>query len=313
MSAYFIISFDCEGKWGVADHLTDHHRQYFTNQNLINTYTRILNLLEKYEIPATFAFVGAFTLSVEEYYCHQDRFRAPSVNGIDWLVNFKKEVNAKNFDGWFVPKCLELVEQHYIHEIASHGFTHLPLDEKSITQNAFLNEMALIKDLTRYGKNSDLTLVYPRNQIGYVDELKNFGFIGYRNDLDHKQNTPFNALRRLSREFNIFSPKSDPHIQQTELPIRIPSGHFLNWRYGVRKKIPPQITVTRWKNMLEHAIKNNDVVHLWSHPHNFIDGKDMFSLFENILKNVAYEIKNQRLKAVTQRNYCQLFKKNALY
>jgi len=62
----FIISLDCEGKWGMADHISEYHRRTLTNENLLTTYRQLINLLDKWNIEATFAFVGAFSMDVEE-------------------------------------------------------------------------------------------------------------------------------------------------------------------------------------------------------------------------------------------------------
>ena len=45
MPGIFIISFDCEGKWGVADILNSHHEHYVTNERLNQAYRNILNIL----------------------------------------------------------------------------------------------------------------------------------------------------------------------------------------------------------------------------------------------------------------------------
>ena len=126
MSATFIISFDCEGKWGVADHLDDFLRANLTNTNLNLAYEKIIALLERWDIKATFAFVGAFTMSIDEYYAKQEWFSDVLVNGKSWLLPFRQEAASQNFDGWFNPRPFEKVTQSGRHEIASHGFTHVP-------------------------------------------------------------------------------------------------------------------------------------------------------------------------------------------
>ena len=52
------LSFDCEGRWGMADR---NHAwlSELTTENLTEAYEYILETLSKYNIGATFAFVGA--------------------------------------------------------------------------------------------------------------------------------------------------------------------------------------------------------------------------------------------------------------
>ena len=58
MPGIFILSLDCEGKWGASDHINNHHKLHFTNERLNQAYRNILNILKKEEIKGTFAFVG---------------------------------------------------------------------------------------------------------------------------------------------------------------------------------------------------------------------------------------------------------------
>ncbi|SVE06845.1 uncharacterized protein METZ01_LOCUS459699, partial [marine metagenome] len=59
--AIFILSFDCEGKWGMADIIDNNIDSSITNQNLTMAYRSILALLDKHKIKGTFAFVAALT------------------------------------------------------------------------------------------------------------------------------------------------------------------------------------------------------------------------------------------------------------
>ena len=59
MTGQCIISFDCESKWGLMDSLNDTHDQIFSSQNINQAYIDILSILKHFDLPATFAFVGA--------------------------------------------------------------------------------------------------------------------------------------------------------------------------------------------------------------------------------------------------------------
>ena len=60
------FSFDCEGKWGMTDIPTPWDID-LTRTNLLKAYEFILDTLNEYDIPATFAFVGALTETREEF------------------------------------------------------------------------------------------------------------------------------------------------------------------------------------------------------------------------------------------------------
>ena len=67
MSGTCIISFDCEGKWGLIDNLTSYHADHFIPSNINKAYIEILKALDERDFSSTFAFVGAFTME-EDYF-----------------------------------------------------------------------------------------------------------------------------------------------------------------------------------------------------------------------------------------------------
>ena len=64
MAGTFILSLDCEGKWGVADHLDAGIHAALTDAALRRTYGEIVEALDRREIPATFAVVDFFTAAL---------------------------------------------------------------------------------------------------------------------------------------------------------------------------------------------------------------------------------------------------------
>ena len=88
----------------------------------------------------------------------------------------------------------------------------------------------------------------------------------------------------------------------------------MNWRSHYREKIPVSITTKRWENIVKNAIQNNSVIHLWTHPHNFITGKNQFMLFEKILKIVSEARNQNKLNIMTQNEYClSILNENKVY
>ena len=57
--------------------------------------------------------------------------------------------------------------------------------------------------------------------------------------------------------------------------------------------------------MLMHAMSADIVLHLWTHPHNFITGKDMFNIFESILAHVSLAKNKGDIVPITQQDYCK--------
>jgi peptidoglycan/xylan/chitin deacetylase (PgdA/CDA1 family) len=304
MAGNFIISLDCEGKWGMSDHLTDHHHACLTNEKLNESYSKLIKILEENEIKATFAFVGAFTMSCDEYHAHKDWFPDVDINGQNWLSAFKQAASQNQFDGWFNPAAFEQVMKSGAHEIASHGFSHLPLAESLIKKEDLFREMELIRKVDELKGCSSKSFVYPRNRVGFVNELFESGFSGYRGSSEIKtKSRRMNRLGNLLGELNLSAPAQD-HSDMEKI-INIPAGYFLNWRYGLRKRIPISLTLKKWTNLIADAIKFEKVVHLWTHPHNFIDGDNMYFLLDKILKRVRDAVQRGELVNLTQLEYAE--------
>jgi peptidoglycan/xylan/chitin deacetylase (PgdA/CDA1 family) len=303
MPGLFIVSLDCEGKWGFADCITAHHDTYFTEANLLAAYRKLLALFARHEIPATFAFVMAFTLSDAERAALADRLRDVIVDGKNWLRYYRAaEANGRT-EGWFCPLALDEVRAHSEHEVACHSFCHAPLAESSIARDDAARELDAASAVAALKGIELRTFVYPRNQIGHRELLRQHGFIGYREALP-RVNGVLGQAHALASEFNVIA-RSQPPLENADGLCRIPAGYFFNWRYGVRAKIPPAVTRRRWAAILRDAADRGEVAHLWFHPHNIIDGPETFDVLEDVLRDAASLRAQNRLQFVTQKEYAE--------
>ena len=303
--ATFLISFDCEGKWGIADHVTAQDNEVFLNTRLNLAYQQLVDLLARYKLKATFAFVGALTMSEDAYRNNEADFtRHPDSQATAWIQPFLADMRHRRIDGWLHPDLLSIVASHPEHEIGAHGFTHQALGNSLISREGFMHEMKCLKKLPVFQRD-DLTIIYPRHVAGYTDLLPQYGFIGYRESLHGDATLPTVRALNLLDEVNIVQP-AQKHAEPAELVV-ITSGFLLNWRAGIRKKIPFQVTQMRWKNLIQRAIDDNRVIHVWSHPHNFISGERMFESLEDIVRQIAVAHEHGRICNLTQREYALQF------
>jgi len=300
-SATCIISFDCEGKWGRADKLDDPSAWWYANENLTPAYRQLVNLLAKYEMKATFAFVGALTLSADEFQSNADRFLGnPDPRAVSWTAPFIEDLKQGRVDGWLNPEALRIVTSRPEHEVGAHGFTHTALSESFISPEGFRHEMECLKALPVFQRD-DLTIIYPRNRVGYSHMLKEYGFTGFRKALKPDRMKKPGRIINLLDAVNVMQ-RAQAHARPGA-PVEIPAGFVLNWRVGIRKKIPAQLTVRCWKHALQDAIARKRVLHIWAHPHNFVSGDHMFDLFEEIIKPIAAARDAGKIANLTQREY----------
>lgn len=299
--ARFILSFDCEGKWGMADDPAMAISNPIGYDSLVKAYSRIFEILDKHEVPATFALVGLFASRYEEYRESRKQLLESKPHN-DWLQIPEQSFAAGVFDGWFYPELVQHIRSKGIHEIASHSYSHLPMNDQDVTRGSFSTELNLVQQWSAKNAIELDTFIFPRNQIQYPEELNEFGYLGYRQcDL---QNAAYaNRLKILQDECNIRK-KSDAHSTLVK-PIAIPPGTFLNWRHGPRRVIPERLTLKRWSNVLWHAVAEGGVAHLWLHPHNLVTAKGQDHLFERAISMVAAMHKKDLLLPVTQKQYCE--------
>jgi len=299
--ARFILSFDCEGKWGMADDPAMASDNLINGDSLTKAYTQIFEILERHTIAATFALVGLFAGGYEQYVDSRGEL-LDSEPHRDWLKVPERSFAAGFQDGWFYPELMNQIKARGNHEIASHSFTHLPLHNGGVAEKSFLTELKFVNQWKAQNSVELSTFIYPRNQIKFEEQLSNFDFLGYR-QCDIQNSAYANRFQILQDECNI-GRKSDKHSVSTR-PIAIPPGTFLNWRHGPRRIIPKLVTLKRWSNVLDHAVFSGGVAHLWLHPHNLITARGQVELFEDAISRVAKAQNSGLIKSVTQAEYCK--------
>lgn len=301
MPGTFILSLDCEGKWGMADGLTADHHRWLTAPRLRDAYGRILRLFAERRIDATFAFVTAFLLSPDQQRARDDLFQDQPIEGRNWLASFREAQRTGNLDGWTMPELLDAVRAHPGHEIGCHGFSHLPLGPDLVSRDVMRREVAAAAAVAGELGVAPVTFVYPRNLVGHPEELRALGFAGYRDRLPVRPG-PLGRLGNLLSEFDL-AERPQPDADAGD-PVAIPSGHFFNWRLGLRRRVPRGVTVARWRGMLDRAARDGGVVHLWLHPHNVISAPETFDVLADVVALVAERRDRGLLAVETQAGYC---------
>jgi peptidoglycan/xylan/chitin deacetylase (PgdA/CDA1 family) len=305
MTAKFIISFDCEGKWGVADHLTKQIHQALNNVNLLNSYKNIVSMLDKFDIPATFAFVGCFSVSEPELKSIEPALIELAQIFPHYLGKALTDYRTNSSQGWIGNWALDLIKLSRLnHEIGLHGVTHIPWDDPLMTEEHARQELSIL-----YNANSDLiheisTYIYPRNAIAYPHLLAEQGIIGYR---EGRART--SRLNSLLAEFNVFA-KPDKDLKHTIVQA-IPAGFFVNWKYGARAYVPLNVSRIRARMLLRRAYQESALVHFWTHPENFATAPGTLNVLKAILEEVVTMRDKGLCQIFTQKSYCEALREKA--
>jgi len=280
------LSFDCEAKWGMADLELD-WKNWLTDDNLNEVYKYILDTLKKYNIPSSFAFVGGMT-ETKENFLYQTKHLLNYKNYEKWLLPILEAADSCD-EGWFLPHILDLCQKDEIHEIASHGYTHIPFSNLSLEELKL--EMQLIQDWSVSKDINCKSIIYPRNDIKFREFLIDYDIHLYRDSpkLFYKKYFP-KYINTFFEEFNIYKNSEKFNLKQ-----EIPGGVFINWRYGPRKLVPKFISNIRYEKILDDAIEKKNVAHFWTHPHNFITAPDSKVIFEKLCKSIQRRVDANQL------------------
>lgn len=295
MPARFILSLDCEGKWGVADSLTASHRRDLADDRLAQAYGDVLRLLDEHGIAATFAFAGLFSQTAEQFASLRPRVEAFAEHAPGYLRPALRDVDATDGSGWHGAYLVEAVTSARAgHEIALHGVTHVPWT--SMSGELAEAELALFDALDGPVRQSR-TFVYPRNLVAHVPRLEERNVLGYRTAPQARS-----RAASLASELNIFL-RPQPPIPSPGL-VAIPAGFFLNWRSGPRRLVPPAITQYRARWLLDRAARSGDIVHYWLHPENVATAPATLSVLRDLIEEVARRRDAGTCEVLTQLDYC---------
>jgi len=296
VAARFILSLDCEGKWGVADILTPFEHATLTRKRQAEAYGKILALLDEYEVPATFAFVGLFgesPRSLEALYPALDRLaeRAP-----DYLGAALQDIRDGSREGWHGDWAVEAVQSAPAgHEVALHGITHVPWG--SIDWQFARDELALLPRLQSPLREAE-TFIFPRNEVAHLELLADTGIKGYR-----LARTYQSRAASLASEFNLLAGPEVDNPPRGKL-CAIPAGYFINWQHGARRLVPRSLSSFRARQMLLRADKSNRVVHYWLHPENIASAPATLANLRDIVEIAARMRDAGRCEILTQKSYC---------
>lgn len=224
-----------------------------------------------------------------------------------WCATPLHDLERGSFSGWSMPQLIGQVRSRGPHEIANHGFTHLPWLGLAVSDDDRTFELSGIRNWSREIGLNDLSFVFPRNLVSNIHRLGEAGIVCYRLAPKCSSYGPLGRAKNLLSELRDFVPEP---ARYTGPPIAVPGGLMLHWKQGLRRSIPVGSSVRRVTSALVHNGNYSEeyVVHLWLHPHNLITGKNQVSLLSQVLKSVALARDQGYLIVDTMssyREYCQ--------
>lgn len=292
-----LITLDCEGLWGMADHLRPADRAAITTESLGRAYDDLLALLDRHDIAATFAFVALFASPPDVVTEHLGELEASAARSV-WAAAPVEDLRAGRTSGWDGHAVFRRVIDDGRHEAASHGWSHLPWTYPQVTGDDLTLEVSgVVAWREREGVEVN-TWVYPRNQVADPARLTAGGIEAYR------ERPALNTGGVAGRALNIvteFRPAPADPPPGRGAPVALPAGVPINWRSGPRRVVPAAASRRRMAAMLDDAARTGGVAHLWLHPHNLLTGAGQLELVDALCADIADRRERGDLEVLTQR------------
>jgi Polysaccharide deacetylase len=312
---HLVISLDFELFWGVFDVSTLDN--YKTNLLLVRTIIpKLLTLCDIYNIKLSFATVGfLFAKNKEELFEYSPELRPTYANSnFSPYCLFKGIGDTEEEDPFhYAQSLIRMIKNNGNHEIGSHTFCHYYCNEKGQNSSQFEADLKATIVAAKRLEIDITSIVFPRNQINseYLGICAKHGITSYRGIEKHwmystintkqLENPFYRGFRLLDNYINIsgFNTNSITILKKETPLVNIPSSRFLRPYNKLLRHLEP-LKVSRIKKGMTYAAKNNEVYHLWWHPHNFGDNMDdNFRILEQLFKHYKFLNNSQDFKSET--------------
>ena len=282
-----VISLDFELLWGVFDKVDWRNRkEYF--QNTRELIPEMLRLFEVYGVSCTWATVGMlFNENWEEWNQNIPKILPEYVDrNLDAYKYGNSIQNKETEELCFAPDLINQIKDRPGQEIGTHTYSHYYCLEPGQNVDSFNLDLQKSKQLAEKFEIELKSLVFPRNQYNssYLEVFKDIGLQTVRTNPEvwYWKNTQQDSLQKkiirtgdayigLNNKSYTYIPEIAPGIsgQKASRLLRPNSGrNFLD-----------RARIKRIQSEMSSAAKNNEVYHLWWHPHNF-GGKPEKNLLE---------------------------------
>ena len=287
----FIISLDTELIWGIVHTDIDANLLINDEKHCRNAIDSVLNLFEKYNIPATWAVVGHLFLDhceKEDGIPHRNMPRFKD----DWYscdpcTDLKRDPLFYGKD--IVEKILSSTVKH---EIGYHSFSHVIFSEcsREVAEAEIKEGMKLAKEFGITFKS----FVFPQDKIGHLDVLKENGFKIYRGMIFKRGNM---NQRVPIRKFNgaidlIIAKPVEPKLM--DKIWEIPSSMLFSAQFPFTITLLPRAKIGIYR-----AMRTNKVFHVWLHPQNLLYQPSLAKYLDKLLAFISKKRDEGKIEVMT--------------
>ncbi len=323
MKGHFVISLDYELHWGFFDHrsIDGYYENLINVENVIN---RLVILSDQYNIKLTFATVGfLFAKDKAELIAYSPKNKPQYIDKkLDPYSLFDKIGENEIEDPFhYANSIVQKINMNSNHEIGTHTFSHYYCNEIGQSLNQFEDDLLAAKNIAKSKGVNLESIVFPRNMVRqqYLEICYKHNIKSYRGTEKsyiyniHPSKKQYNwlffrLLRILDCYINITGHNTYKlkFLYRKDKIINLPSSRLLRPYYSALKILEP-LKILRIKKGMRRAAKNNELFHLWWHPHNF--GKNIdknIDCLEKIFKeykrlNDEYQFTSETMTSLTNK------------
>ncbi len=315
------LSYDFELAWGSRASSSRTYGQKY--EQTWDTIPKLLSILDKYDIPSSWATVGAL-LCTEDYDFSALRevgLSYPWFEG-DWydIPAYSEAETRKRFYG---PELVEqIVNATSRQEIECHTFTHVYAAAPETSPELFDLELKCCRELEqRWGLEKARCVVFPRNMVACHGVLKENGYTGFRSIntewfwFGHRFPTSMRDAKGWKKLFPLlvyFCRYLDEQLAFTP-PVfsvseegglaKVSHGSFLPGFSGVSKYVSGAKRSKRIAKGARAAARKKKSYSIYFHPHNFNYRRDeCLTFFDAICRELAELREQDRIDIVTLRD-----------
>ncbi|MDD3704660.1 MAG: polysaccharide deacetylase family protein [Clostridiaceae bacterium] len=311
----FVLSLDVELCWGTIDKpdkLKNTIKYYTQSRDCIE---KILKLVEKYNISATWAVVGHLFLKECNSINGQKHSDIPRSTypwySKDWFEE-SPCTNEEDAPLWYGQDIIKMITNCKVRqEIACHSFAHIPYGDENTKRETVQADLSnCIQEAEKEGLKLR-SFVFPRNNVGYIDEVKNYGFEAYRGAEPTWYRGFPNKRRKVCHIIDQLLAMSPPvGLPEYEQGIyNIPGSMLYRSMNGFRSLIPLKSKIHKARRGIRRAIRDKKIFHLWFHPFNIATNQEklLYGL-EEMFKEVCAKRENGELEIKSMDEIVDLIK-----
>ncbi|MDZ5810212.1 polysaccharide deacetylase family protein [Halorubrum sp. AD140] len=269
-----VLSLDAELGWGHHDLPSPPADRVEAGRN---GWRDSLDLLDEYDVPATWAVVGHLFL----HDCDGRHNSHPTPE--EWFARERRAWSDRR-ELRFAPNLVAAIaDADADHEIGCHTFSHVEFgDPRTTPEIARAELVASLEAAAAASIQPEMTsVVFPRNSVGHRDVIAQCGFTCYRGTSPTAEAFGPSAIRKIGYLVGSTPPLVEPRVDEYGL-VDVPASMYLFSFEGPARRAfelagrDPVVAAAR--RGIDAAARRDRVFHLWYHPNNLVTDGDVARL-----------------------------------